>query len=83
MESRRVGELSYDQLIGSGSFGAVFCGSFNGSRVAIKRVRRNNDVDDKYVIEQEVELLKKAQNHPNILRLIHTEMNDDFVYNHF
>ncbi len=70
-------------IIGQGSFGIVFSGFYSlFEPVAIKRI--NADVNNKSAYEDEVELMIKAKDHPNILRYIsnHFETNDDFMYRH-
>lgn len=83
--ARKVGEsLEFNQedILGKGSSSSfVFRGNFVGSKaleskptlVAIKRIVISTD------IRQEVELMKTAGSHPNILRIIHTEITDDFL----
>lgn len=85
MALTRVGNLSYDPkcVIGRGSYGSVFNGfhneeGLNRRPVAVKRVLRS-EVNES-AVQQEVELMKRAIEHRNILRYISTEMNDDFVY---
>lgn len=95
MAMTEVGKLSYDpnMTLGRGSFGTVFSGyyahldeSFNPPRqvyspVAVKRVDKsqvNESVIQK--VQREVEIMKKASHHPNILNYIHTEMNNEFWY---
>ena len=87
--ARRVGKLEFKQedVLGKGSISTfVYRGFFFGPKsskskptlVAIKRIV--NDLLDKSTnIQQEVELMKTAGNHPNILRIIHTEMDNDFL----
>ena len=76
-----VGELSYNRIdiIGEGSYSTVFSGFYSSKPVAIKRMLRKYDKDDFAVQLREVELMKKAGDHPNILCVIRTEMNDDFL----
>lgn len=75
------GELSYNRkdTIGEGRFGTVFRGLYSSRPVAIKRMVRKYLEDESAAQLREVELMKKANNHPNILCVIHTEMNDDFL----
>lgn len=44
----------------------------------MKRILMTHDADES-IIEREVELMKKAEDHPNILKVIGTEMTDDFL----
>jgi len=79
---RVVGELSYDgsYSIGKSDSGNyVFRGLYSLRPVAIKRMQKKIGKDESAAQLREVELMKKADNHPNILRIIHTEMNDDFL----
>jgi len=75
----RVGHLSYDpkSIIGRGSYGTTVFKGIHLGPVAVKRILRN-EVNDS-AIQIEVELMKKAIDHPNILRYYCTEMNDDFL----
>lgn len=82
----RVGTFSYDpkKVLGVGSFGTtVYCGSYNSSSkektVAVKRMLKRHDVHDSAIL-QEVELMKKAEDHPNILHVVTTYKNEDFLY---
>jgi len=74
-------ELSYDNTkqLGRGNFGTVYSGllkeSSNSTPVAIKQVQRGR-IDE--CIFREVEIMKKAGDHPNILRIFRTETTDDF-----
>ncbi len=91
----RIGKLSYDpsdpnKIIGRGSFGTVFNGSYHylyylgatsgvGKSVAIKRILKNCLLhkNDEVIIKNELELLRKASHqHPNILRYIGEEETD-------
>lgn len=86
-----VGKLRYfpTKILGRGSFGTVFSGFYvysdgsifrpaKSTLVAVKRVERG--LIDESVIRREEELMKKATDHPNILKLVHTEMNAEFLY---
>ena len=87
MKMTGVRKLSYDpkNIIGGGSFGTEFIGFYFLSEsskpmpVTVKRVLRSQLIGDESVIQKEVELITKASNHPNFLRVIHTEMNEDFL----
>lgn len=88
----KVGKLSIDkgEKLGQGRFGTVFEGtySYSGSifrtskitPVAVKRVLRTQLDEDEFFIQREVELMRESGDHPNILRYVCTEMNDDFLY---
>lgn len=81
----RVGDkLSYypQKKIGRGSISIIFEGQFEERKgekraVAIKRFQ-TSDIDD-VVDLQEVKLMMKARDHPNILRCLYTERTDNFV----
>ncbi len=76
----KVGSLRLDQktIIGRGSYGTtVFNGLYIHKAVAVKRILRS-EVNE-LVVQQEVELMKKAIDHPHILRYICTDMNDDLL----
>jgi len=88
----RVGNLRYDpnKGLGRGSFGTVFSGfhvhllgasqfhTEHSTPVAVKRIEKS--LVNESIFRKEEELMKKASNHPNILKLIHTEMNAEFLY---
>ena len=61
-------DFSTDKLIGVGSFGRVFRGTFRGQEVAIKKIElfRLNPEDG------EKDALLKL-NHPNVIKLLHWE----------
>lgn len=72
----RVGKLNYNQkkVIGRGSFGTIvyrgFLGLYeNDKQVAVKRMQRGKHLDES-LVQREVELMKKASGHHNILRYI-------------
>jgi serine/threonine-protein kinase/endoribonuclease IRE1 len=57
--------------LGKSAFDSVFPGTFQGRKVAIKRVELINATDN------EEEVLKRLD-HPNIVKLFHVECNEDF-----
>ena len=68
------------KAIGQGGFGYVFKGFHKGNKneeLAIKRQERGNTRDD--TIEREVENMKQAGGHPNILQFIDVESNMYFA----
>ena len=75
------GELDYNdsEMLGHGSHGIVFRGTFGPDRmpVAVKRIQLAQLKNDS--VQKEVELMKKAMHHPNILHFIHTETIKDFL----
>ncbi|XP_045027630.1 death-associated protein kinase 1 [Daphnia magna] len=62
-----------DALLGRGGFAYVFKGKFGGREVAVKRVELL-EVD-----EREEEAMLKLE-HPNIVKLLHYEKDNDFMY---
>lgn len=80
MMTTKIGDVRFDQktIIGRGSYGnTVFKGFYIDKAVAVKRVLRS-EVNEQ-AVQQEVELMKKAKDHPNVLRYICTDTNDDFL----
>jgi serine/threonine protein kinase len=65
--------IKYEKVpLGEGGFGTVFPGTFNGRQVAVKRValhRVNKDNEEKTL---------QQLNHPNVIKLFHSESNDEF-----
>lgn len=66
-------EIQFDRevLLGKGGYGAVFLGTFQGRKVAVKRVELIR------ASANEEENLKQIH-HPNIVKLFHVECTDDF-----
>ena len=73
--------LSYyrNKNIGKGTYGVVFCGLFKDKEdAAVKRIQISGvNIDSK-----EVEILMKLR-HPNILRYLWNEKDEDFWYNYY
>jgi len=73
--------LSYDEgvILGRGSFSFVYLGFLkdNSKTVAVKRIQ--NSESETHSIRREVELMQRADDHPNILRYICTEKDDYFT----
>lgn len=68
-------------MIGQGSFGlGVYEGYYGGikEKVAIKRFIRTFIIKES-TIKQEMDLMEKANKHPNILRYIGFDTSDDFM----
>ena len=58
--------------LGRGGFSHVFAGTYKGKDVAVKRILLLNAGDD-----NEVKVMQQLD-HPNIVKLLHVENNDDF-----
>ena len=67
-------EIKFDREIrlGEGGYGAVFPGTFQGNKVAVKRVQLIDATN-----ENEENILQKL-NHPNIVKLFHIDRDDNF-----
>ncbi len=77
-----LGKLSYyrESIIGQGAFGTVFKGFFEGTKpVAVKRIQKSCTSNDELFVTREIDIMLTAD-HPNILRILCFEMNDDFMY---
>ncbi|XP_045026238.1 calcium-dependent protein kinase 3 [Daphnia magna] len=66
-------KIWYDRKapLGKGGYGQVFKGKYGGREVAVKRVQL--DLDN----EKEEKALR-ALDHPNVVKLLHCDSNDDF-----
>eukprot|EP00047_Mylnosiga_fluctuans_P022388 m.118884 g.118884 ORF g.118884 m.118884 type:complete len:859 (-) comp9244_c0_seq2:291-2867(-) len=74
-----IGKLTVDMraLLGHGSHGTiVFKGRYEGRDVAVKRILS----EFVSVAEQEVELLRRADHHPNVVRYFCLEHDGEFAY---
>jgi serine/threonine-protein kinase/endoribonuclease IRE1 len=58
--------------LGSGGYSHVFAGTYKGKDVAVKRIQLLDAADD-----NEVKVMQQLD-HPNIVKLLHVEKNDDF-----
>ncbi len=81
---RKCGELTYYPyyVIGRGSSGvSVHIGWYGAiaEKVAAKRFNRIFNTDES-VIRREVEVMKRANGHPNILQFFGSEMDENFMY---
>ncbi|KAK4014944.1 hypothetical protein OUZ56_027456 [Daphnia magna] len=65
--------LNRDAVLGQGGFAAVFKGKFGGREVAVKRVELFK------VDKREEDAMLKLE-HPNIVKLLHVEKDNDFKY---
>ncbi len=90
MTTIRIGKLSYDpqNIISKGFNDTIVFSGFHTNNfieaifwfpkpVAIKRIKNSNLHFESIIIQKEI--LQKASNHPNILRYICTERNQDFT----
>ncbi|XP_053709061.1 serine/threonine-protein kinase/endoribonuclease IRE1 isoform X2 [Synchiropus splendidus] len=78
-ETVQVGKISFrtSEVLGHGSAGTfVFRGSFDGRRVAVKRILP----ECFQVAEREVQLLRHSDAHPNVIRYFCTERDRLFTY---
>ena len=66
--------LTFDRknMLGSGGFGHVLLGTFNGEEVAVKRIEQH-----KRCLDREEKALK-ILNHPNVMKLLGTEDTEDY-----
>lgn len=81
----RVGKVNYNQtkVVGRGSYGTYVFRGFLGLHeydrpVAVKRMQRGPNLDES-LIQREVELMKRASEHPNILRYIRQDSDPIFL----
>ncbi|ORY45805.1 hypothetical protein LY90DRAFT_384816 [Neocallimastix californiae] len=66
-----------DEVLGYGSHGTVvFKGTFQGRKVAIKRLL----IDFYDIAAKEVQLLQESDDHPNVIRYFARETTDKFMY---
>ncbi|KAM6972362.1 serine/threonine-protein kinase/endoribonuclease IRE1 [Aplochiton taeniatus] len=78
-EEVKVGKISFSpsEVLGHGTEGTfVFRGSFDGRRVAVKRILP----ECFEVAEREVQLLRESDTHPNVIRYFCTERDRLFTY---
>ena len=61
-----------DQL-GRGAYSIVFAGTYKGKNVAVKRILLPVAVDD-----NEVKVMQQILDHPNVVKLLHVENDEDF-----
>lgn len=81
---RKCGKLVYDPnyVIGRGSSGvSVHIGYYGATREKVAAKRFNKTfITDVSVIRREVEVMKRANSHLNILQFFGSEMDENFVY---
>lgn len=68
-------KYSRERILGRGAFGTVFLGTLDGVEVAVKRVQL---LDLEEGVHTREENAMKLLDHPNVLKLIHVEENEDF-----
>ena len=75
--SEEIGGMKYDmnQILGNGSTGRVYRGTYKNKNVAIKRVY----VSEVKVVDKEVKALGKTF-HSNIVQLLHHAVNREYHY---
>jgi serine/threonine protein kinase len=70
------GELQFDRrnVLGQGGYGIVYAGTFEGKKVAVRRIQLmdSNPTNNREVLNQQL------LNHPNIMQFIHFEKDDDY-----
>ena len=72
-ESIPMGQITLypDKFLGRGAFGNVVEGEFDGRRVAVKRVMAGTAN-----VQREVELHRKCDDHPNVVRYLWVEVDN-------
>lgn len=78
--TEEVGQLRYDPtVIGSGFYSTVYSGFDSKSKtpVAVKQIQRTRIKEDE--VKREVDVMRKAQNHSNILKYIDFELDKHFL----
>ncbi|KAL3837646.1 hypothetical protein ACJMK2_022992 [Sinanodonta woodiana] len=70
----KIIQYSPDSVLRHGSF--VYKGSFDNRDVAVKRWSKENTS----LAEQEIESLRQADRHPNVIRYYYSEQDKDFIY---
>jgi serine/threonine protein kinase len=59
--------------LGSGGYSYVFAGTYKDQVVAVKRILLLDAAND-----NEVKVMQQILDHPNIVKLLHVEKNEDF-----
>jgi hypothetical protein len=71
-------QIEYDGEIplGKGEYGSVFPGKYRGCKVAVKRVQLHlvSDIEEKSL---------QRLDHPNVVKLLYSESDDNFKYEFF
>uniref|UniRef100_A0A0P6E830 Putative Calcium/calmodulin-dependent protein kinase kinase n=1 Tax=Daphnia magna TaxID=35525 RepID=A0A0P6E830_9CRUS len=73
-------EFDKNKVLGLGFSAQVFLGTFNGKDVAVKRIEKSVGLNlDKAAQELEEKTMKNLD-HPNVLKLLHVQDDNDFKY---
>ncbi|KAK4004971.1 hypothetical protein OUZ56_006697 [Daphnia magna] len=73
-------EFDKEKVLGRGFSAQVFLGTFNGKDVAVKRIEKSVGLNlDKAAQELEEKTMKNLD-HPNVLKLLHVQDDNDFKY---
>ena len=62
--------IAKDRILGSGEFGTVHPGFFNGEAVAVKTCKSNVDVDDFKGILAEIKIMGYLGHHENVVKFV-------------
>ncbi len=63
------------KILGRGTFACVFYGTLDGVPVAVKRIQLH-DLEES--IQHREETAMRQLDHPNVLKLLHVQENEDF-----
>ena len=76
-----VGSVSYfkEIFLGKSNNSVVYKGIFGHRSVAVKRLTIDTK-EEKHSIQREIEIITKADCHPNVVRYFHTESDRNFIY---
>ncbi len=66
-------KVDVDKILGVGGYGKVFHGIWNNTPVAVKRIPLSK-IESNQREEEALQML----NHPNVIKLFHTESDDLF-----
>lgn len=69
------GQVRLDEVVGRGAFGEVWIGELCGTKVAVKRPRKNSS-ECQNLFDQEVRIMLQLQ-HPNVVNFIVAIVDDD------
>ncbi|KAI9561068.1 hypothetical protein GHT06_012024 [Daphnia sinensis] len=74
--------MKYDKenVLGRGFSAQVFSGTFNGKQVAVKRIEKSMGMNLDEAAQKLEEDTMKNLDHPNVLKLLHVQDDDDFKY---